>query len=114
MSKIIAAFILGVSGFVAMAQTPAPVASTIAPLNVANPNHPTEELSVTERLAVGQVAKELQTARQDLFAVEQDISRNHPGFHLDENTGALVANPTAAPVTGSVPAPAIGAIGPKK
>ncbi len=59
-------------------------------------------LTDTETLALQSVQAEFTRAQQDLIKIERDLVREHPGFHLNEQTLTLVPNMQPA-----MPKPAI-------
>lgn len=73
---------------------------------------PTIPMSATETIAVTTIADKLRandeeraTFRKALQAVEADIVKAHPGHHLDERSGTIVADPPPPPAPVK-PAPA--------
>lgn len=68
-----------------------PVAAQEAP-------KPEPKLTVVEQTAVDSLVQKFQDVRQKLAMVERDIAIAHPGYHLDENTLVLVADPKPVPL----------------
>lgn len=59
---------------------------------------PEPKLSTTEQIALHSVSAQLTQLKQEIAAIEIDIAKNHPGYHLDsENplSGQLVPNEPA-------------------
>lgn len=86
---VLLSFILGVGG--ALGQAPvAPAAPAI------NPDQHGPSLTMTEKVAINSIVEkqkavlEQQRAVTDaLREIEMEITKNHPGYHLSENTGQL-------------------------
>lgn len=88
-------------GFLAFGQAAAPAAAPT----------PDPQLSATEVVAVQSLSEKLDAAKKTLnnlsqvtHLVEAEIAKQHPGCHLDENTGSLAKDapapkdkPAAAP-----------------
>lgn len=57
---------------------------------------PAPALTATEKIAISSLGKEFQKIQQEqqdfaqeLHAIEEDVVKNHPGYHLDEKSGNL-------------------------
>lgn len=63
---------------------------------------PTPEITATERIALHSVSVEFAQLKQQLEAIETDITKTHPGFHLDPAnplSGQLISNTPPTPPT---------------
>lgn len=88
----------------ACAQAPkAPAIGQALTRNVNDDDAPAA-LTATEHIALSATAKDYQTALQaerdalaKLHQIEADIAKSHPGYRLDEASGALVKLPDTAP-----------------
>jgi hypothetical protein len=62
---------------------------------------PVPQFSTAEKIAIGALAEKLQTNQKErdglsgaLRQLEAEFAAAHPGFHFDEATGTIVADPT--------------------
>ena len=63
-----------------------------------------EKLTSSEELALKYVSQEFNQAQQDLAKLNADVSKAHPGYSFNPNTGTLTKNevPKKKPVTPEV------------
>ena len=66
---------------------PAPQSQATQPVVPTNPASPIEVLepSTTEALSIKYVTSEFDQAWKDLHAIQAEVAKNHPGYHLSDN-----------------------------
>jgi len=68
---------------------PTVIAQAPSPKPVVQEPTTAPQLTATEKLAIATVKQEFSQSWSDLKALSTDIAREHPGYHLNSDTGVI-------------------------